>query len=192
MRTVLITGTSSGFGLLTSVTLDRRGWRVIATMRELSRRTELETLASAAGVRDSILIEQLDVTDSAHLSERAATLLVQAGGALEAVVHNAGIAAAAAFEDLPQHDLHRVMDTNFFGPLDLTRALLPSFRAARRGKIVFVSSDSAFAGEPTNAIYCASKFANSEASRPLVPTHSGHPFRRMAATQSDRSRPPLR
>ena len=159
MRTVLITGTSSGFGLLTSVTLARRGWKVIATMRDLSRRNELETVASTAGVRDSIFIEQLDVTDSAQLCQRVVTILALAGGRLDAVVHNAGIAVAAAFEDLPNRDLHRVMNTNFFGPLDLTRALLPSFRAARRGRIVFVSSDSAFAGEPTNAIYCASKFA---------------------------------
>ncbi len=159
MRTVLITGSSSGFGLLTSITLARRGWKVIATMRDLSRRNELEMAASTAGVTSSILIEQLDVTDSTRLGQRVVALLALAGGQLDAVVHNAGIAVAAAFEDLPEQDLHRVMDTNFFGPLDLTRALLPSFRAARRGRIVFVSSDSAFAGEPTNAIYCASKFA---------------------------------
>lgn len=159
MRTVLITGSSSGFGLLASVTLAARGWKVIATMRDLSRRSELEMLAAKAGVSGSIVIEQLDVTDSAQLGQRTAALLALAGGQLEAVVHNAGVAVAAAFEDLPERELNRVMDTNFFGPLDLTRALLPSFRAARRGRMVFVSSDSAFAGEPTNAIYCASKFA---------------------------------
>ena len=126
MRTVLITGTSSGFGLLTSVTLARKGWRVIATMRDLSRRTELEMLATAEGVRSSILIEQLDVTDNAQLCQRAEALLALAGGHLFAIIHNAGIAVAAAFEDLPQQDLHRVMNTNFFGPLELTRALLPS------------------------------------------------------------------
>jgi NAD(P)-dependent dehydrogenase (short-subunit alcohol dehydrogenase family) len=159
MRTVLITGTSTGFGLLTSVTLAKRGWKVIATMRDLSRRTGLEAAAAAAGVTDHVIIEQLDVVDRVHMAERVAALLALTGGSLDAVVHNAGIAVAAAFEDLPERDLHRVMDTNFFGVLDLTRALLPSFRAARSGRIVFVSSDSAFAGEPTNAIYCASKFA---------------------------------
>jgi NAD(P)-dependent dehydrogenase (short-subunit alcohol dehydrogenase family) len=159
LRVVLITGTSSGFGLLTSVTLAKRGWTVIATMRDLTRRNALDAAAAAAGAGENIIVAQLDVTDRAQMSERVAALLALTGGRLDGVVHNAGVAVAAAFEDLPQRDLDRVMDTNFFGVLDLTRALLPAFRAARSGRIVFVSSDSAFAGEPTNAIYCASKFA---------------------------------
>lgn len=159
MPTALITGTSSGFGLLTSVSLAKRGWKVIATMRNPERGTALEAAAAAAGVRQSILVEAFDVTDRSRMAERAARFLALADGRLDAVVHNAGVAVAAAFEDLPDAELRRVMDTNFFGVLDLTRALLPSFRAASSGRIVFVSSDSAFAGEPTNAIYCASKFA---------------------------------
>ena len=81
------------------------------------------------------------------------------GGHLDAVVHNAAVAAGGAFEDLPDAEVRRVMETNFFGVLDLTRALLPTFRAQRAGRILMVSSDAAFHGEPANSIYCASKWA---------------------------------
>jgi short-subunit dehydrogenase len=69
------------------------------------------------------------------------------------------VAAAGALEDVPESELRRVMETNFFGVLGLTRTLLPTFRAQRRGRIVIVSSEAAFIGQPTNSIYCASKWA---------------------------------
>jgi short-subunit dehydrogenase len=72
---------------------------------------------------------------------------------------NAGVAVAGALEDLPESEIRRVMETNFFGVLELTRTLLPTFRAQRRGRIVLVSSQAAFAGQPANSIYCASKWA---------------------------------
>jgi NAD(P)-dependent dehydrogenase (short-subunit alcohol dehydrogenase family) len=75
------------------------------------------------------------------------------------VVHNAGVAVGGAFEDVPDAEARRVMETNFWGVLALTRALLPTFRAQRSGRIVIVSSNSAYAGEPANAIYVASKWA---------------------------------
>lgn len=159
MASVLITGTSSGFGLLTAVELARRGWTVIATMRDLDRRAALDAAVQQAGIQNKVIVAQFDVTDAAGMSARVAGLLALTQGRLDAVVHNAGVAVGAAFEDLPEADMHRVIDTNFFGPLNLTRALLPIFRTNRTGRIVFVSSDSAFAGEPTNAVYCASKFA---------------------------------
>ena len=74
-------------------------------------------------------------------------------------MHNAGVAVGGAFEDLPAAEARRVMETNFFGVLELTRHLLPSFRARRQGRIVIVSSEAAFAGQPANSIYCASKWA---------------------------------
>ena len=80
-------------------------------------------------------------------------------GFLDAVVHNAGVAAGGAFEDLPDAELRRVMETNFFGVMALTRALLPTFRKQRSGRIVVVSSEAAFNGHPCNSIYVASKWA---------------------------------
>jgi NAD(P)-dependent dehydrogenase (short-subunit alcohol dehydrogenase family) len=159
MRTVLITGTSTGFGLSTAVELARRGWRVFATMRNLDKRGPLEEALAAAGVAEQVTIAQLDVTDRASVHGAVAVVLEATGGTLDAVVHNAGTAAGGAFEDLPDADLRRVMETNFWGVLELTRALLPTLRAQRAGRIVIVSSESAFAGQPANSIYCASKWA---------------------------------
>lgn len=158
MPTVLITGTSSGFGLVTAVELAKRGWNVIATMRDLTKRTELDRTAAAAGVTKLVRIEQLDVTDVKSIDRTLSDLDLQRRP-LDAVVHNAGVAVGGAFEDLSDAHIRRVMDVNYFGVLALTQRLLPSFRAQRRGRIVIVSSESAFAGQPANSPYCASKWA---------------------------------
>jgi NAD(P)-dependent dehydrogenase (short-subunit alcohol dehydrogenase family) len=159
MRSVLITGTSTGIGQATAVTLAARGWRVFATMRNLEKRGLLEQALKEAGVQNGVEIEQLDVNEAVSIRSAVASTLSQTGNKLDAVVHNAGVAAAGALEDVPESELRRVMETNFFGVLELTRALLPTFRAQRRGRIVIVSSEAAFMGQPTNSIYCASKWA---------------------------------
>ncbi len=159
MRTALVTGTSSGFGLVTVVELAKRGWRVFATMRNLAKKAALEAALDKAQVREHVDISALDVTDTASVQAAVARVLEATGGTLDAVVHNAGVAAGGAFEDIPEADLRRVMETNFWGVLELTRALLPTFRKQRAGRIVIVSSESAFAGQPANSIYCASKWA---------------------------------
>ena len=159
MQSVLITGTSSGFGLAGTLELARRGWRVFATMRNQDRQDHLIDAVRSNRLEQSVEIIALDVTDQDSVRAAVADVLARNDGRLEAVVHNAGIAVAGAFEDIPETDLRRVMETNFFGVMTLTRELLPTFRSQRRGRIVAVSSDSAFAGEPTNSIYCASKWA---------------------------------
>jgi NAD(P)-dependent dehydrogenase (short-subunit alcohol dehydrogenase family) len=156
---VLITGTSSGFGLNSTVELAKRGWHVFATMRNLDKRGPLEQAMAQAGVAERVTIERLDVTDAAAMRVFVNALLDRTRGQLDAVIHNAGVAVGAAFEDLPEAQLRLVMETNFFAVLELTRLLLPTFRAQRRGRIVVVSSNSAYAGEPANSIYCASKWA---------------------------------
>ena len=133
MRSVLITGTSTGIGQATAVTLAARGWRVFATMRNLKKRDLLEQALKEAGVRDGVEVEQLDVTDAASIGTAVASMLSQTGNKLDAVVHNAGVAAAGALEDVKESELRRVMETNFFGVLELTRALLPTFRAQSGG-----------------------------------------------------------
>jgi NAD(P)-dependent dehydrogenase (short-subunit alcohol dehydrogenase family) len=159
MRSVLITGTSTGIGQATAVVLASRGGRVFATMRNLAKRGLLEQALKEAGVQNGVEVEELDVTSVASIEAAAASILSRAGSRLDAVVHNAGVAAAGAFEDVPESELRRVMETNFFGVLGLTRVLLPTFRAQGRGRIVLVSSEAAFIGQPTNSIYCASKWA---------------------------------
>jgi NAD(P)-dependent dehydrogenase (short-subunit alcohol dehydrogenase family) len=159
MPTALITGTSTGIGRITTEVLAGRGWRVFATMRDLAKKDALEQALRSAGCAERVTFLQLDVGDSASIQAAAGTVLAATENALDAVVHNAGVAAAGAFEDIPEAELRRVMETNFFGAIELTRAVLPSFRAQRRGRIVIVSSQAAFAGQPTNSIYCASKWA---------------------------------
>lgn len=159
MPSVLITGTSSGFGLNSTVELARRGWQVFATMRNLDKSAPLAQAVARAGIAQRVTIERLDVTDAESMRAYVAELLERTSGRLDAVVHNAGVAVGAAFEDVPEAQLRLVMETNFFGVLELTRLLLPTFRARRRGRIVVVSSNSAYAGEPANSIYCASKWA---------------------------------
>jgi NAD(P)-dependent dehydrogenase (short-subunit alcohol dehydrogenase family) len=159
MRTVLITGTSSGFGCSATVEAARRGWRVVATMRDLGKRAALDRAVEAAGVGAQVHLEALDVTDPVSIEAALPRALEAGGGRLDAVVHNAGVAVGAAFEDLPDAHARQVMETNFWGVLAVTRALLPTFRAQSSGRIIVVSSNSAYAGEPANSIYCASKWA---------------------------------
>ena len=159
MPNVLITGCSSGIGLATVVELASHRWSVFASMRNPAKSPALEKALEDAGVRTQVKIIRMDVTDPASIQAGVGEIRALTGDDLSAVVHNAGIAVGGAFEDLADQDVRAVMETNFFGVLELTRALLPVFRVQRRGRVVLISSDSAFAGEPGNAIYCASKWA---------------------------------
>jgi len=159
MRSVLITGTSSGIGEATAVVLATCGWHVFATMRDLKKRGSLDQALKCAGVQNAVEIEQLDVANGTSIKTATETIFSRTGNKLDAVVHNAGVAAAGALEDVPEAELRRVMETNFFGVVELTRAILPAFRGQGSGRIVIVSSEAGFMGQPTNSIYCASKWA---------------------------------
>jgi NAD(P)-dependent dehydrogenase (short-subunit alcohol dehydrogenase family) len=156
IKTALITGSSSGFGLLTAVSLAQRGWRVIATMRDLSRREKLESAARAAGVLDRIEILPLDVTDNAQIAVLAARF---AARELHAIVNNAGFAMAGFADDVSDAELRKQFDTNFFAHAAVTRAFLPQLRRQGFGHIVMVSSISGRSGFPGVSSYVASKFA---------------------------------
>ncbi|SFV28819.1 SDR family NAD(P)-dependent oxidoreductase [Hyphomicrobium facile] len=158
MPTVLVTGTSSGFGLVTVVELAKRGWDVVATMRDLAKRHELDRALAAGGASSNVRIEQLDVTDPQSI-DRAVASLGLPDRPLDAVVQNAGVAVGGVFEDLDEQHVRHVMEVNYFGVLALTKRLLPTFRAQRHGRIVIISSEAAFAGMPANSPYTASKWA---------------------------------
>jgi NAD(P)-dependent dehydrogenase (short-subunit alcohol dehydrogenase family) len=157
-RTALITGASSGFGLLTAVTLARRGWRVLATMRDLSRRGRLEEAARTAGVLDRIEFIALDVTDNLQIAALADSITARPTP-LHAVVNNAGFAVAGFADDVSDAELRRQLDTNFFGAAAVTRAFLPQLRRQGSGHIVMVSSVSGRTAFPGLGSYVASKFA---------------------------------
>jgi NAD(P)-dependent dehydrogenase (short-subunit alcohol dehydrogenase family) len=157
-KTALITGASSGFGLLTSVTLARRGWRVLATMRDLNRREKLETAARNAGVLDHIEFHEMDVTNPAQIAA-IADLVATRGEPLHALVNNAGFAMPGFAEDVTDTELRDQFNTNFFGSAAVTRALLPLMRQQGFGHVVMVSSISGRTGYPGVSSYAASKFA---------------------------------
>ena len=159
MKNVLLSGTSSGFGLAAAVELARRGWKVVATMRNLEKRGALDQAIDKAGVQERVTVETLDVTIADSIEAAWQRTLEITGGSLDAIVHNAGVAVGGAFEDLPEAAERRVMETNFWGVLALTRAALPTLRQQGNGRILIVSSNSAYTGEPANSIYCASKWA---------------------------------
>ena len=157
-KTALITGASSGFGLLASVTLARRGWRVLATMRDLNRREKLETAAQAAGVLERLEFHALDVTNAAQIGALADQF--SAGGQpLHAMVNNAGFAVPGFAEDVTDAELRSQFETNFFGAASVTRSFLPQMRRQGFGHIVMVSSISGRLGYPGVSSYAASKFA---------------------------------
>ena len=155
-KTVLITGASSGFGMLTSITMAKYGWQVLATMRNLERRETLENLASAAGVLDRIEFIALDVTNRGQIYTLASAL---AERPVHAIVNNAGFAMAGFTDDVSDAELRQQFDTNFFGATAVTRAFLPHFRRQGFGHIVMVSSISGRTGFPGLGSYVASKFA---------------------------------
>ena len=162
MPTVLITGTSTGFGRVSHGTaLAARGWRVFATMRDLARKGSLERALRDAGplrARSPLCSS----TSPAPLSIEAAVKSILAADRQHAPMRSCTMPALplpACLKICPTPIFRRVMETNFFGVLNLTRALLPIFREQRRGRIVLLSSQAAFAGQPGNSMYCASKWA---------------------------------
>ena len=146
MNTVLITGSSSGYGLETARYFHSQGWSVIATMR-----------APRPGVlpeSERLRVLALDVTNQESI---AAAL--EASGPIDVLVNNAGIGAIGAFEATPMTTTREVFDTNTFGVMAMTQAVLPQFRERRSGVLVNVTSSVVLARMPLVAIYAASKTA---------------------------------
>jgi NAD(P)-dependent dehydrogenase (short-subunit alcohol dehydrogenase family) len=157
-KTALITGASSGFGLLSSITLAKRGWGVLATMRDLNRREKLESAARDAGVLDRIELHALNITNADQIANIAA-LVADRREPLHALVNNAGFAVPGFAEDVTDAELRDQFDTNFFGTAAVTRALLPQMRRQGFGHVLMVTSISGRMGYPGVSSYAASKFA---------------------------------
>jgi NAD(P)-dependent dehydrogenase (short-subunit alcohol dehydrogenase family) len=157
-KVALITGSSSGFGLLTSVELAKAGFRVVATMRDLSRRDRLDQAATAAGVAIQIDIRTLDVTNFLALPAFV-DAVVRDYGRLDVLVNNAGFAVAGFAEDIKLEELRYQFETNFFGAVAMTKAALPTMRRQHAGHIIMVSSIGGLQGAVTVSSYSASKHA---------------------------------
>lgn len=146
MKTVLITGCSSGHGLETARHFHDQGWNVVATMR--TPRADL--LPRSPRLR----VVALDVTRP----ERIAAALAEAGP-LDALVNNAGLGLLGAFEATPMATTRELFETNTFGAMAMTQAVLPQLRARRAGVVVNVTSSAVLAPMPLVAVYTASKAA---------------------------------
>ncbi|MBW5480987.1 SDR family oxidoreductase [Streptomyces bambusae] len=154
-RTVLITGTSSGIGLAAAVAAARAGWNTVATLRDPSRADALRKAAAEAGVE--LDIRQLDVVDEASVAA-AVDGVIADYGRLDAVVNNAGAGHVGTLENDSVADVREVMEVNFFGVLNVSKAALPHLRATG-GRLITVTSVGGVVGQPFNEAYCAAKFA---------------------------------
>ncbi|WP_437648243.1 SDR family oxidoreductase [Sorangium sp. So ce362] len=152
---VLVTGSSSGIGLATAVACAAAGHRVIATMRRPEKAGALLAAAAARGA--SLEVEPLDVASSSA-PDRVREIL-RKHGPVYALVNNAGIAVGGAFEEQADDDVRTQFETNVFGLMATTRAVLPAMRGAGRGRVINVSSVSGLVGLPGVSIYAATKHA---------------------------------
>src|SRR5579871_186835 len=157
-KIAVMTGSSSGFGLLASIELARAGFRVIATMRDPGRRERLVQAAAVAALSDKIDIRALDVTHFDAIPGFAETL-VRDYGRIDVLVNNAGFPVAGFAEDISLEELRSQFETNFFGAVAMTKAVLPVMRQQRSGHIIQISSIAGLHGSATVSSYAASKHA---------------------------------
>ncbi|NOU75688.1 SDR family oxidoreductase [Paenibacillus sp. LMG 31458] len=156
--TALVTGASSGFGLLTSIALAQKGYHVIATMRDLGKSEALLAHAEQAGVTNAIETMALDVTIHDSI-EQVVSDIMDKYGRIDVLLNNAGFAVGGYVEDVPMEAWRSQLETNVFGVIAATRAVLPHMRAQQSGCIVNVSSVSGLSAFPGYAPYSTSKFA---------------------------------
>lgn len=152
----LITGSSSGIGLETALYLARRGFIVWATMRNLQKADELHKIIESEKL--PIEIAQLDVCDESSVKNAVAQIL-QKSGRIDVLVNNAGYGLRGAVEEVSLDEWKQQFETNFFGVIRVTQAVLPQMRAQRSGAIVNISSVLGRMAIPFSGPYIASKFA---------------------------------
>lgn len=151
MKSVLITGCSSGIGLDTALQMQARGWRVFASCRREADRRRLET----AGLRTLLL----DVSDSGQIAAAFGELLAETGGTLDALFCNAGYGQTGAVEDVSREALRAQFETNVFGTWECIVHAMKVFRRQGYGRILVNSSILGFAAMPWRGAYNSSKFA---------------------------------
>jgi NAD(P)-dependent dehydrogenase (short-subunit alcohol dehydrogenase family) len=155
-KIILITGTSSGFGLLAAARFASQGHKVIATMRNLEKQSGLFNEVSRRG--GEVDVRQLDVTDKASI-QKTIKDVAQKYGYIDVLINNAGYGIGGAFEDLTDEEIRQQMETNFFGVQNVTRAVIPLMRQRKSGKIINISSVAGFSTSPCFGAYNVSKWA---------------------------------
>ena len=156
MDNCLITGTSTGIGYAAAIHLARNGFRIHATMRDLAKKRSLQETIETEKL--PIVMHRLDVTDRSSIDEVVANIL-DSDGHIDVLINNAGLSNACPMEIYPEDEHRLLFETNYWGPVHLTQAVLPSMRAQGHGSIVNVSSILGRVAVVNQAAYCASKFA---------------------------------
>jgi NAD(P)-dependent dehydrogenase (short-subunit alcohol dehydrogenase family) len=146
MKTILITGCSSGFGLEIAKYFLERGWKVIATMR-----TPREDVLPRS---ENLRILPLDVSKAESIRKA-----VEAAGPIDVLVNNAGIGALNALEGTPMEAIRELFETNTFGTMAMTQAVLPQFRERKGGVVVNITSSVTLKSLALLSVYTASKAA---------------------------------
>lgn len=154
---VLITGCSSGFGLLTAARLASDGHQIIATMRDLNKSGAFKEEVERRG-GGKVDIFGLDVTNHETIQSTVKEIACRYGF-IDVLINNAGVGIGGFFEDLTDEEYRQIFEVNFFGVLNVTRAVIPLMRPRKKGKIINISSAAGFSAGPCFGAYNASKWA---------------------------------
>jgi len=155
-KVILITGCSSGFGLLAAVRLAARGHLVWATMRDLSKKRALENELARRNAK--AIIRELDVTKLSTI-KNVVEEIQRTHSQIDVLINNAGYGIGGFFEDLADEEIRSQMETNFFGVQNVCREVIPLMRKRQRGKIINISSIAGLVASPCLGAYNASKWA---------------------------------
>jgi NAD(P)-dependent dehydrogenase (short-subunit alcohol dehydrogenase family) len=153
----IVTGSSTGIGYETSIALARDGFLTYATMRNLNKAESIKSVATRESL--PIRVKQLDVTDDMSVKNAVQTISSETGGRIDVLVNNAGYVLSGAFEDLAIDEIKTQYETNFFGLIRTTQAVLPIMRTQKSGIIVNISSGAGRFGYPGHSAYISTKFA---------------------------------
>ena len=167
----VVTGSSTGIGYETSLNLARSGFLTYATMRNLNKSENIKSVATKENL--PIRIKQLDVTDDATVTNAIQAITSEAGR-IDVLVNNAGYGLNGAFEDLAMDEIKAQYETNVFGLIRTTQAVLPIMRRQKSGTIVNISSGAGRFGFPTGSAYVSTKFAVEGLSESM--SHELEPF----------------
>jgi NAD(P)-dependent dehydrogenase (short-subunit alcohol dehydrogenase family) len=155
-KVAIVTGSSTGIGYETSIALARGGFITYATMRNLSKAEGIKSVATKESLR--LHVTQLDVTDDLSVKNAVQSILYKEGR-IDLLVNNAGYVLSGAFEDLAIDEIKAQYETNVFGLIRTTQAVLPIMRKQKSGIIVNISSGAGRFGYPGHSAYISTKFA---------------------------------
>ena len=156
-KIAVITGASSGFGLLTTLELAKKNYLVIATMRNLEKQVNLISQATQLNLQKNITVQQLDVTDQNSIHNFQ--LYLKEINRVDLLINNAGYAHGGFVEEIPVEEYRKQFETNLFGAISITQLVLPYMREQKSGKIINISSISGQVGFPGLSPYVSSKYA---------------------------------